>query len=242
MSLIRGRKEEVRFTNDDFSMLSDDALINAKILVSVIGDGTVDEQESEEFVIRFGTPPDKGTNGVGKIVGKIGEGLMRLDERDLVTATVSLTNSLPLDSKGYLILRTPQRGKSYRVFRPPLIHEIEQDWASRSGEIGRWRVKVRASGARAGVPDFLPVSSNECGGGLLWQQMWDRVANANRRMAEKFAACGGGVGQVYDQQLKSFDIVKEYMLAWTALIDGGPTALALVNTVEIQSLSGGPLV
>jgi len=44
-----GKKEEkCRFTNDDFSMLSDDALISAKLVVSVIGNDVIEPQESEE--------------------------------------------------------------------------------------------------------------------------------------------------------------------------------------------------
>jgi DNA phosphorothioation-dependent restriction protein DptH len=222
------KEEKCRFTNDDFSMLSDDALINAKLVVSVIGDDSVDSQSSEEFVIRFGTPPDKGTGGVGKIMRTFSEGLIDLDERETATSLASSTDSFPLDSKGYIVLRTPQRGKSFRVYRPPLIHEVERDWVNRSGEIGRWRVKVRASGARAGVPEFVPIEGAD-----------ERSANAARRMAERFGTCGGGVGQVYDQNAKAFEtVVKEYLLAWTTAFEGANPSLALVNTVEIQSLSG----
>ena len=129
------------------------------------------------------------------------------------------------------MLRTPQRGKSFRVYRPPLIHEVEQDWISRGGEVGRWRVKVRASGARAGIPEFVPIDGAD-----------ERAVNASRRMAEKFAACGGGIGQIYDQNSKAFDaIVKEYLLAWVTVFETANPALALVNTVEIQSLSGRTL-
>lgn len=233
------KEEKCRFTDDDFSMLSDDALINAKIVVSVIGNAAIEEHESEEFVIRFGTPPDKGTGGVGKIMRAFSEGLIELDDRDTVTALASATDSFPLDSKGYVVLRTPQRGKSFRVFRPPLIHEVEQDWVVQNGQIGRWRVKVRASGARAGVPEFVPIEPSESSSGTAWQAQWERATNVSRRMAERFGTCGGGVGQIYDQNAKVFDtVIKEYLLAWTALLDVADPVLALANTVEIQSLSG----
>src|SRR5262249_46169572 len=131
---------------------------------------------------------------------------------------------------------TPQRGKSFRVFRPPLVHEVEQDWVARAGEIGRWRVKVRASGARAGLPEFVPIAAPS---GTSWQSLWDRAVSASPRMAERGGACGGGVGQVYDQDAKVFDtVVKEYMIAWEKLLDEADPHCALANTVEIQSLSG----
>ena len=220
-------EEKFRFTNDDFSDLSEDALINAKLIVSVIGDALVPPQESEEFVIRFGTPPDKVTSGVGKIVRTFSEGLIELDERETVTSFAASTGLPLLDSRGYIVLRTSQRGKNFRVYRPPLIAEVENDWVARSGQIGRWRVRVRASGARAGLAEFVPLEGAD-----------ERSINASRRLAERFDASGGGVGQVYDQNSKVIEsLVKDYLLAWAAAFDAEPS-LALVNTVEIQSLSG----
>ena len=236
------KEEECHFTNDDFSVLSDDALISAKVVVSVIGnDGNdvVEPQESEEFIIRFGQPPEPPPGGVGKKVRTFSEGLIELTDREMVSTLASSTEPFPVDSKGFVLLRAPQRRKSFRVFRPALIHEVEQQWAERSGAIGRWRVKVRASGARAAEPEFVPLVTPESSSGTSGQSLWERAANASRRMAERFAACGGGVGQIYDEKSKAFEtIVKEYLLAWAALLDDADPSLALASTVEIQSLSG----
>jgi DNA polymerase III delta prime subunit len=229
------REEKCRFSNDDFPTLSDD-LLSAKVVLSVIGNDSVEPQESEEFVIRFGQPPEREQGGVGKKVRVFSEGLIELGDRDIVSTLASSTAILPVDSKGFVLLRTPQRGKSFRVFRPSLIDEVEKQWTEQAGTIGRWCVKVRASGARAAEAKFVPFSRPEASPGSL---PWDRAANASRRMAERFATCGGGVGQVYDEKSKAFDaIVKEYVLAWTALLDEGDPSLALANTVEVQSLSG----
>jgi DNA phosphorothioation-dependent restriction protein DptH len=230
-----GKEEKCRFSNDDFSTLSEDALISAKVIVSVVGNDLVERQESEEFVVRFGQPPEHEHGGVGKKVRTFSEGLIELDSRDAVSALSLSVAELPTDSKGFVLLRTPQRGKSYRVFRPPLIDEIEKQWIERSGAVGRWRVRVRASGARAAEPEFVPFERT----GNVPQAVWDRVANANRRMADRFASWGGGVGQIYNERSKDFDsVVKEYLLAWTAIIDEDDPVLALANTVEVQSLSG----
>ena len=65
------------------------------------------------------------------------------------------------------------------------------------------------------------------------------MANASRRMAERFAALCGGVGQVYDDSSKAPEtIAKEYLLAWAALLDEGDPLLSLAHTVEVQTLSG----
>lgn len=235
------KEEKCRFTSDDFSRLDDDAFICATALISVIGNDSVEKVETEEFIIRFGTPVEREAVGIGKKERTFSEGLIELESRDTVTTLASATEvSLPQDSKGYVVLRTGQRGKTYRVFRPPLIREIEEDWAARGGEVGRWNVKVRASGARAGRPEFIPLSREDAALGTLWQSLWDRAAAASRRLAERFNASGGGVGQIYDQNSKVFDsVVKEYMLAWASLLDDATQpALALANTVEVRSLSG----
>jgi len=233
-----GKKEEkCRFTNDDFSLLSDDALIPAKVVVSVIGNDTVEPQESEEFIIRFGEPLERPSGGVGKKVRTFSEGLIELDDRQMVASLASSTEALPMDSKGCMLLRTPQRGKSFRVFRPALLRDVEQQWAEQSGAIGRWRMRVRASGARAARPEFVPLLAPASSSEPSRQALWERATTASRRMAERFAA-GGGVGQIYDEHSKAFDTVREYLLAWAALLDDGDPSLALAHTVEIQSLSG----
>jgi hypothetical protein len=97
------REEKCRFSNDDFSTLSEDALISAKVVVSVIGSDSVESQESEEFVIRFGQPPEREQGGVGKKVRTFSEGLIELDSRETVSALASSTGALPVDSKGFVL-------------------------------------------------------------------------------------------------------------------------------------------
>ena len=227
-----GKKEEkCRFTNDDFSMLNEDALVAAKVVVSVVGDVRVEPQESEEFTIRFGSRPEHEPAGVGKKVRTFSEGLIELTAREEVTVLSSCDQPLSADTKNFILLRTPQHGKSFRCFCPPLIREIDQRWAQELGAIGRWRIKVRASGERANIPEFIPLIDPGAGSG-------ERISNASRRMADRFAAYSG-VGQIYDEKSKAFEsTVKEYLLAWASLLESGPPLLALANTVEVQSLSG----
>jgi len=234
-----GKKDEkCRFTNDDFALLGEEALIAAKVVVSVIGNELVEPQESDDFLIRFGKPPERIPAGVGKKVRTFSEGLVEVDDRDTVAALASTTNALEVDTKGFLLLRTPERGKSFRVFRPALMHEVERQWAERAGAIGRWRVKVRASGASAAQPEFVALDFRESYPEALWQILWDRASTASRRMAERVALYSG-VGQIYDERSKTFDtVVKEYLLAWAALLEEGDPSLALANTVEVQTLSG----
>jgi DNA phosphorothioation-dependent restriction protein DptH len=229
-----GKKEEkCRFTNDDFTMLSDDALISAKVVVSVLGSDAVEPRESEEFTIRFGEPPERQSGGVAKGVRTFSEGVIEVADRETVSELVSAIAPVGEDSKGFLVLRTRDRGKSFRVFRPALIREVEQQWAAQGGTIARWRVKVRASGSRAGDPELIPII-----GGAA-SALCERAATASRRMADRFANSGGGVGQIYDDSAKTpTALVKEYLLSWAALLEEAEPLYALANTVEVQSLSG----
>ena len=227
-----GRKEEkCRFSNDDFSSLDEDSLVSARVVVAVVGNDTVRSEPSEEFIIRFGEPPDPTAGGAGKPVRTFSEGLSELDEREQVSAIVDNPASTT-QAKDFVLLRTLEgrRRKSFRVFRPPLIHEVEKQWTGGAGAIGRWRVKVRASGDWAGEVEFVPFEDAK-------GPAWTRTASASRRMAQRFGD-GGGVAQIYDDRSKTFDVVREYVLAWTALLDRGDPSLALCNTVEVQSLSG----
>jgi DNA polymerase III delta prime subunit len=231
------REQKCYFTNDDFSLLTDDAIVPARVVVSVIGNEQIQSQESEDFTIRFGQPPEHEPGGVGKKVRTFSEGVIELANREVVSELASPLRTSLADSKGFVLLRTPQRGKSYRVFRPPLIQQVESDWANRSGAIGRWRVRVRASGARATPLEFVPFDHPDASS-VPSRPLWDRAIRAAKSMADRFAASGGGVAQIYDERSKGFESVKEYILAWAALLEEGDPFLALANTVEIQSLSG----
>lgn len=228
-----GKKEEkCRFSKGDFSTLSEDALISARVLLSVIGNDSVGLQESEEFAIRFGQPPEREHAGVGKKVRTFSEGLIELNERELITNLASSAAAYSAGSKGFIVLHTQKPGKIYRVYRPPLINEVDMQWAERGGAIGRWTVRVRSSGARAAEAEFLPFSIRNLAA-------WDRAIAASRRMAERLANSGGSVGQIYDEASTFFStVVKEYLLAWAALLEEGDPELSLANTIEVQSLSG----
>ena len=227
-----GRQEKCRFSNDDFSALSEDALLSARVVVSVVGRDAIDRQESEEFVIRFGEPLETTAGGAGRKVRTFSEGLIEFPSRE-AAAAVAENPTCVTDARGFVVLRPPDSRlrKSFRVFRPPLIRDVENEWTSRQGALGRWRVRVRASGERAAAVEFVPA---EGGDGTAW----GRTVAASRRLAEWCLAGGGGVSQVHDDRSKSFEVAKEYMLAWTALLDVGDPALAICNTVEVQSLSG----
>lgn len=224
--------EKCRFTNDDFSSLPEDALLSAKVILEVADNDGIERQVSEEFVIRFGEFPDPEVVGFRETVRTFSDGLSDIKNRELISM-ISAKSPANEDSKGFVILRTDENGrrKTFRVFRPPLVAEIEQQWAQTQGLIGRWTIAVRDSGRRAGPAKFEPLQRVD-------EPRWERTEVASRKMATYFATGGGGVGRVYDDDAGSFSIVQEYLRAWAALLEIGDPMLAVANTVEVQSLAG----
>ena len=228
------KAEKCRFSNDDFSMLNnEDSRISAKVVISVVGNDGIDPQESEEFNIRFGDPPESTAGGVGRKVRAFSEGLIELDERESASAIADSPANFSFDEKSNLVLLRTSVGTkrlSFRVPCPPLIREVEKQWTEQGGAIGHWRIKVRASGARAGDVEFIPYDGEG--------PTWEKATVASRRLADRVHKGGGVVGHVYDDKAKAFDWVKEYIRAWTALLESGDPSLALCNTVEVRSLAG----
>ena len=86
--------------------------------------------ESEEFIIRFGQPPNREPGGVEK-VRTFSEGLVELADRTAI-AELATNGVVHVDSKGYVVMRTPEPGKAFRVFCPPLLGELDKEWAGRA--------------------------------------------------------------------------------------------------------------
>ncbi|MCY4264548.1 MAG: hypothetical protein OXE78_06800 [Gammaproteobacteria bacterium] len=225
--------ERCQFSNDDFTFLDENALLSAKVTLEVVGENQIARQETEEFIIRCGEPRSQVESGVGARVRTFSEGLAYLENREDALTTIS-SSVKKSDSQGFVLLRTPVYNgmrKSFRVFRPSLIAEVEKQWYENQGVIGRWEIRVRSTGDRAGEAKFIPIQDRQ-------GNTWERAVKASRKMAKSFSPeVGGGVAQVYDQENKTFSLVHEYLLAWAKLLEEGDPELALAHTVEVLSLS-----
>lgn len=235
----KAAQQRCMFVGEDFSTLPEDARIPARIKVGVIGtesdDPPVAAVETEEFEITFGEPLAAETVAGGKVCRTFSEGLIELGNRSEVGSLTAMDGPRPKDARGaFLTWRSPHKRTSFRVHRPPLIKEVEDQWNLHADAVGRWRVKVRASGERVGSPEFVPFRRPD---GMA-ERDWARMNNACRKMIARFSGFGG-VGQVYDDTSSTFEVVKEYLRAWTALLYGeADPQLTLGNTVEVQSQSG----
>jgi len=230
------KAEKCRFNNDDFSMLNEDSVVSAKVVVSVVGNDAVEPRESEEFIIRFGEPPKETAGGAATKVRVFSEGLIELGERESVSGIADNPAGFDFDAKNHsVLLRTSAGTKrlSFRVPCPPLLRKVEEQWKDKQGAIGHWRIKVRESGARVEEVEFVrhrykgPTSENA----------WKKVTAASRKLAEHFGK-GSVVGHVYDDKSRAFKLVTDYLRAWSTLLKSSDPSLARCNTVEVQSLSG----
>ena len=238
-------QQKAIFTHEDFTDLPDDARIPARVRVSAIGSeaeqvGSAGEgqgphrAETEEFEIVFGEPEGPKA-AVGRPYRTFSDAMIELDSRDMVSAMTSLAETRPDNAqRGFLVWRTPDGRRNFRVFRPSLIKDVEERWRSYRGLPGRWRIRVRMSGERVGVPTFVPLERPEA----VDEVLWGRAQNAGRRIVDIFADIGG-VGQVYDSGTPQFrNVVTEYLRSWLALWRQGTPELALAQTVEVRSQSG----
>ena len=87
----------------------------------MIGNDSVEPQESEEFVIRFGQPPEREQGGVGKKVRTFSEGLIELDDREHGLSSRLFHGNPTCGFQRFRAVANTAAGKSFRVFRPPLI-------------------------------------------------------------------------------------------------------------------------
>jgi len=235
--IVHNGKEEQKcvFTNDDFSSLNENSVINAHAIVRVVDNEEIVPQRSEEFIIRYGDMETITKAKMGRKVRTFSEGLIELENWGKVTELLDKISSFSADPKGSVVLRTGQTDKSYRVFQPPLLRETGEDWRKHDGAIGRWRIQVRSSGDWASSVEFIPFEKPTNA-----SELWERASISGKRMSDRFQSYSS-VGQVYDEKSKSFDsVVKEYLLSWAALLEQDNTdpLLASANTVEVQSLSG----
>lgn len=232
-----GVPQKTSFNLEDFEELDESAKFQANVVLRAVDAPEVPSAKSEDFIIVFGnaadpTPP----HGSGETVRCIVEGAITLENKDDLPALCGLradTQHFRTDSKGYIIMRPSQTGHSFRVFRPPLIAEVEQQWESRADAIGRWTLQVRADGTRSGTLTFQPLERGDCP-----EAEWNRLATASRLFCEDIMQGPGVLSRIYLHDNGVSARVVEYLNAWEAALMQGSPALALAHTVEVQDMVG----
>lgn len=232
--------EKLVFGREDFTV-DVGAVLPVRVVVSAVSAKDLSNsseplrEESEEFEIVFGDL-ERSQAAIGKTFRTFSDAVIELRTRDLVTRMTSLEETRPVEAKnGFLTWRSPNQRKRFRVFQPPLLKDIEERWRECENHLGRWRIRVRMSGDRIGIPEFIPMNRPTS----VKEVSWNRVLGASRRVARELFTDIGGTGQLYDQNtVRNKNIVSEYLLSWVMLLRAEEPSLALAQTIEVQSQDG----
>lgn len=223
--------QRCQFTNEDFQNLDEEAKFEAKIVIRSIGAEEVDEVETEDFLLLFGQPEGQIKSGIGPKVRALVEAACSIKTKDGFLEACSYKPNE--DKKGFVTFRYSETRA--RVFRPPLIKEIEESWAIENGAIGRWVVRVRIDGSKVGSPEFLPLSQEDAGSD---PKTWEKIGTTSRLLSELVKDTPGLIGFIHSGLNSRVD---DYINAWATALESGKPILALANTVEVKTLSGKTL-
>jgi DNA phosphorothioation-dependent restriction protein DptH len=188
--------QKVVFALEDFDEIDEAARFEAFVRVSATGQTQVSPADTEDFILEFGHYKGDVSSTAGPVIRCLVEGVVTIDSKeDFDIVLKELHHQCHEDKKGYVAWRSPS-GRSFRVLRPSLIREVELDWASRTGALGRWIVRVRADGSRAQPVRFHGIERVN-----LSEDLWNRLAKASRRLCEEMANGPGLVAWVHASRL-----------------------------------------
>ena len=225
----------VKLTTEDFDGIGEDSQFEARVVVSVIGASDEDvygdaENESEEFLIRYGETNVETNSNTTKFERCMADGAVHISDIEQFDKDVNETNCFEINrSKNYVAFRSTTSKKSFKVQRPSLIDTIEQMQMEQSN-LGRWSVQVRDDGQRIADPVFHAFNS-----GSVAVLDWERAIKATTALQKELSSRGGFWGSIYGGNTKKAD---DYVNSWLTIFDNASPEVALTDTIEVQSLAG----
>ncbi|MDA1054573.1 MAG: hypothetical protein O3C40_29430 [Planctomycetota bacterium] len=221
--------QTVKLTTEDFEGIEDDSQFEAKVVVSVVGLDAEIEDESEEFLIRFGEASSETTSNSSKFERCMMEGAINIADSEQFENDVTDSECFEINSaKDHVAFRAKSSKKSFKVQRPALVDVLER-MQSEQASIGRWSVRVREDGQRIADPEFHALDRGEAA-----ESDWERAIKAMAALRKDLASRGGFWGSVYGNLKK----VDELINAWLPVLEQAPPEIALAETIEVQSLAG----
>ena len=228
--------QKIVFTIEDFEDLGENSKFHARVVVKAVDAEEVDPALSDEFIIVFGDAPEPKYVGSGETVRCVAEGAISLDSFDDMRALVRQRGEpeqFRTDDRNYITVHPSGANRSFRIFRPRLIEEIETTWSAHPDQIGRWSIQVRPDGSREGALQFYPIERGACP-----ELDWQKLFLSTKRFCEDTMKGPGALSRLYLHGATGADIVTDYINHWTEALDRGDPALALAHTLEVRDLSG----
>ena len=183
---------------------------------------------SEEFVICFGEHESITRNSTGAVFATLALAAVQIapdaSAYEIISKGIGNAQIFSRDKKGFITCR--YEGKSARVLCPNLLLDLAQDWISKGGFPGRWRVRVRADGRAAANWEFLKSDISTDSAGKRFVQT--SIAFM-RWMAQ---SSYGPLAVLYADQKP----VTEYVNAATSWWEAAPPEAALIHTLEVVVL------
>jgi hypothetical protein len=221
------------FTEADFEDFDGTEKFESLITVEVIGK-EIKSGPTEEFTLQFGLT-EVVTGSTGLTERSLIEGVLAAEDDSSFLETIGDRPSFTEDRNHHVIARlrgASKEGKTIRIYRPPLLPEIEAQWSEQKNAIGRWRVRVRADGSPVGLPEFQEIAQGNCP-----DEHWHALRKASEKLCELALSGGGFVSLVYADNR----IAEKYLTAWQEAIETGDPVMALAQTVEIRTLSNATI-
>ena len=229
----KGRREQkVIFSQDDFDELDEDARFQAQVRVAALGDDC-EPAESEVFVLCFGEPAaGPTTSSAGRTAPSLALAAAQVADDWESFKHLGKNPQDPslfeTDKKGFVLCK--HKDRVAKVFSPPLFRNLCNDWIEREGAVGRWRLRVREDGKPVGTPEFVPLAGVDASG---------QLARASADFAAWLSPTQGPLGVLYlVDEVKPVD---RYVSAAGKLWEQADPAATLIQTLEVQSLSGACL-
>lgn len=245
----RGKAElNVVFDKDHFEEVEEGTRQEVKIRISTPGVEGIAPVETEDLLLCHGEGEISERTSSGEVFRCVADGMVHADSRDAVEAFLEERQKgrqgMPdkqakprpgAAATGQMLAFRPMGNKrGFRVERPGLLREIEENWARKENCVGRWRIRCRPDGNRAGNLEFVP-----CGESDVLEMT--KLMEATRKFREDCLKSGGVMSRLHLHNHSSANPAQNYLNAWITALEKAPPALALAFTLEVTTMSGKTL-
>lgn len=230
-------EQKVIFTHEDFEDLSATSKLEAFVEVSAAAQTKMVPERTEDFIITFGEAPIPERVSSGEILRCLADGLIQASSREVIETFLEQRQKgeqAVADKHGFITCRLQGMQRGFRVERPKLLQEVENDWG-RHGDVsvGRWVIRCRADGLWTSPLEYKPIIDT-----TSQPESWTKLQDVSRKFRDNALKAAGTLSRFYLHGHSSAALTAEYLNAWQTSLEFGDPQLALANTIEVQDPAG----